>query len=102
MSTSLAGRPGAAEKTALEIFTDTLIPVLEPFDEGGDLNRQVESIAGEIVRAVFAGCEDLAWLAPQAVAGQFVTLSLEDLKVASDAVIAAFEGPVPAVAGLGA
>lgn len=102
MRTSLAGRPGAAEKAALEIFTDTLIPVLEPFDEGGDLNRQVESIAGEIVRAIFTGCEDLAWLAPQAVAGQFVTLTLEDLKAASNAVIEAIEGPVPAVAKLAA
>lgn len=97
MKESLAGRPGAAEKAALEIFTETLIPVLEPFDEGGDLGRQVESIAGEIVHAVFTGCEDLTWLAPQAVAGQFLALSLEDLKTASRAVIEAIEGKAPAV-----
>jgi hypothetical protein len=102
MSTSTALRPGAAEKTGLEIFTETLLPVMEPFDDGGDLGLQVESIAGEIVRAVFTGCEDLAWLAPQAVAGQFQTLSLADLKAASAAVIEAIEGPVPAVNASGA
>lgn len=102
MSTSTALRPGAAEKTALEIFTETLLPVLEPFDDGGDLTRQTESIAGEIVRAVFSGCDDLAWLAPLAVSGQFLTLSMADLKAAANAVIEAIEGPVPAVAGVGA
>lgn len=102
MTTSTALRPGAAEKAALEIFTEVLIPVMEPFDDGGDLNRQVEAIAGEIVRAVFTGCEDLAWLAPQAVAGQFQALSMTDLKTASAGVIEAIEGPVPAVGVVGA